>query len=281
MKEGDCCWRLYYTGYDGTPDGVRRLGLATSADGLRWVRHPAGPLTGPGEWVEDGTVLLRGDGWHLFAEGRGDEAHRFVSADGLRWTRVGPLDVRHADGSPLPDGPLGTPAVYVEPGPDGADRWHLFYERRDAGVWHAISTDLAVWTNVTDDPVLTPTPGTADGRLIAMNQVVPWRGRYYAVYHGTGDDAKPRRWASFLAVSDDLNRWEKLGRPLRPVGENKSSGQLVHDGTGFRLYTMHGRVAVHFARPGPPPGLLPPGSPPAVTPPVLATRPPVRTAAAP
>lgn len=37
-------WHLWYTGYDGAKTGIRRLGYATSPDGLQWKRHPGNPL---------------------------------------------------------------------------------------------------------------------------------------------------------------------------------------------------------------------------------------------
>src|SRR4051812_23143343 len=39
----DGIWKLWYTGYD-SPDGIRRLGYATSNDGLQWTRHAKNPL---------------------------------------------------------------------------------------------------------------------------------------------------------------------------------------------------------------------------------------------
>src|SRR5437763_14970552 len=39
MRE-DGIWKLWYTGYDGTADGIRMLGYATSPDGIKWTRHP-------------------------------------------------------------------------------------------------------------------------------------------------------------------------------------------------------------------------------------------------
>jgi hypothetical protein len=102
---------------------------------------------------------------------------------------------------------------------------------------------------VQDDPILSPGPADYDRNLIAMNQVIRYRDRYYAVYHGAkkSDDPKqPTLWSTGLAVSNDLLHWKKFpGNPLRPVAENKSSGLLIRDGDRFRLYTMHNEVNVH------------------------------------
>jgi hypothetical protein len=181
--------------------------------------------------------------YYCFAEGFLDRAHLLTSPDGLHWSRQGLLDVRLTNGRPVPPGPLGTPAAFVENGV-----WHLFYERRDAGIWLATSTDLKVWTNVSDDPVLAPGPADYDRDLIAMNQVFRHGNRYYAVFHGARRGESPALWATGLATSTDLRHWEKYpGNPLRPVSENKSSGLLLQADDGWRLYTLHDRVDVHRA----------------------------------
>ncbi|MGC1274780.1 MAG: glycosylase [Planctomycetaceae bacterium] len=237
LRDGDK-WRLWYTGYDGTREGTKFLGLATSGDGLHWTRHAQNPIYDAG-WVED-MMIVRHDGrFFMFAEGRDDQAQLLASSDGIRWRRVGPLDIRLADGSPVPPGPLGTPTAFFEDG-----TWHLFYERRDAAVWLATSCDMQTWTNVSDEPVLRPGPEAYDSSRIAVNQVVKHEGRYYALYHGTDDRDSPALWTSNLAVSDDLRTWTKYSRnPLFPKSVNRSSNLLVPATPGrFRLYTMHGRV---------------------------------------
>jgi hypothetical protein len=238
-------YKLWYTGYDGTADGRRMLGLATSPDGVTWTRHPANPLVRD-HWVEDVMVARDGGRYLMFAEGENDRAQLLASADGVTWERLGRLDVRLANGEPIPDGPYGTPTAFRDGG-----RWLFFYERSDKGVWLAASDDLKVWTNVRDEPVLTPGPGAYDRDMIALNQVIKHGGRYYAYYHGcatSGPDAK--KWSPAVAASDDLIRWEKYPEnPLLPVAENKSSGIVVDTGAGFRLYTMHPAVHLHTQAP--------------------------------
>lgn len=241
----DGTYKLWYTGYDGSREGVRRLGYATSADGVRWTRHAGNPLDRE-HWIEDMTVVRHAGTYYLFTEGRNDRAHWFTSSDGIRWTRRGTLDIRRTDGQPISEGPFGTPTVWRE-----ADRWVLLYERGDRGVWLATSPDLAVWRHVQDEPVLVPGPAEYDRDLVAVNQVVRHEDRYYAVYHGsarTGPQAG--LWSTAVAASTDLVHWQKYpGNPLFPVSANKSSGLLVHDGRQFRLYTMHPEVCLHL-RPG-------------------------------
>src|SRR5262245_14131323 len=237
----DGVYKLWYTGYDGTNDGLRMLGYATSPDGIDWTRHPRNPIYRD-HWVEDMMVIKRDGVYYMFAEGKNDRAQLLTSKNGIDWTRIGRLDIRRANGEPIADGPYGTPTAWHENG-----TWHLFYERNDLGVWLATSKDLKVFTNVRDEPVLAPGPMDYDKDLIALNQIIKHNGRYYAYYHGcakTGPNA--RLWSTGVATSTDLVRWEKYpGNPLQPVAENKSSGIVVHDGKQWRLYTMHPAVHLH------------------------------------
>lgn len=243
VKDGDQ-YRMWYTGYDPDQQPLKmKLGYATSADGIVWQRHLKNPIVDE-VWVEDMMIVNRNGTFYMFAEGAGDQAQLLKSKDGIQWKRTGALDVRLSNGEKIPAGPYGTPTAVVK---DGV--WHLFYERRDAGIWLATSKDMKTWTNVSDEPLLLPGPDGYDKLMIAMNQIVRHNKRWYAVLHGTGSPTKPRDWCTYFAVSDDLLAWKKCSNgPVLPVADNKSSGVLVHDGERYRLYTMHAKVDLHFAK---------------------------------
>lgn len=247
MREGGR-WHLWYTG--SNPDRaaggpvVRRLGYATSPDGLNWIRSPANPIV-PSAWVEDVCVVRQGGCYWMFAEGERDIAHLLSSANRLDWRLRGPLDIRLADGRPIPDGPRGTPAAWHERGV-----WYLFYERMDRGVWLATSRDLATFTNVSDDPVLACGPEAYDRGRIAVDQIVRYRGLYYAYYHASAAETGGE-WSTSIAVSRDLVHWVKhAGNPVLPFDPehpNRSSAMLLWDGSRHRLYTTHPDVRVRFS----------------------------------
>ena len=240
-QSGKPAWHMWYTGYDGTRAGQKKLGYATSSDGQQWQRHPDNPIYDQ-HWVEDVMIVRKEDTFYMFAEGEGDRAHLLTSKDGVAWARVGDLDVRTKDGQPISAGPYGTPVGWYE-----NETWYLFYERGDLGVWLATSKDMKVWTNVQDEPVLKPGPGEHEKDLIAMNQIVKHKGKYYTYYHGS--KAGSKLWCTNLAVSDDLVHWTKYSKnPLLPLASNKSSGILIHDGDRYRLYTMHDRVDLHLPK---------------------------------
>ena len=224
-------FHLWYTGYNDDRSPNRLLGHATSPDGLKWRRDPANPVFDK-VWTEDVFVLRRGGEFLMFAEGKNDVAHQLKADDPVHWTELGSLDVRKADGTPIPPGPYGTPTVWFEGG-----TYSLFYERGDRGVWLATSKDRKVWTNVRDDPVLAMGPEPYDKYAVAVNQIVKRDGVYYAFYHANAHQPW-KDWTSNVARSRDLVHWEKYpGNPI--VKDNCSSPILVETTEGDRLYTMH------------------------------------------
>lgn len=242
LHEGDL-WKMWFTGYDGTRPGKKMLGYATSTDGIAWQRYPQNPIYSE-TWVEDVCVVPHQGTYYMFAEGEEDQVQLLTSSNGIEWKHQGRVDVRQANGEPISAGPYGTPTAWYENG-----QWNLFYERSDKGIWLARSTDLKIFTNVQDEPILKMGPSDYDLDQIAMNQVICDHGRYYAVLHGAkkpADPTKPSVWSTSLATSTDLIHWQKFaGNPLRPIAENKSSGLLIKDGSEYRLYTMHNEVNLH------------------------------------
>jgi hypothetical protein len=238
-------WHLWYTGSNHDRSPLRRLGHATSCDGLNWRRDAANPLVRD-RWVEDVCVVRGAGRWFMFAEGQDDIAHLLASRDRQRWDPAGLLDIRGTDGRPISAGPRGTPTVWCERG-----IWHLFYEGQDDGVWLATSRDLRTFTNVSDEPVLACGPEPYDRHGVAFDQVIRFRGRYYAYYHAS-PIADRSCWQTCIAMSTDLVHWEKhAGNPILPVDPlhpKRSSATLVCDGVRHRLYTTHPDVRVRFSR---------------------------------
>jgi predicted GH43/DUF377 family glycosyl hydrolase len=234
----DSIYYMWYTGYTKkTGEEMKYLGLATSPNGIDWTRHTGNPIH-KSLWVEDMFVLKSDSTYYMFAESRGDTAHLLTSTDRINWEDKGALDVCQKNGSPIKAGPFGTPTVLKE-----GDTWYLFYERYDAGVWLATSTDMKLWTNVQDEPILKTGPEKYDTYAVAMNCIVKQNGLYYAYYHASAYKDW-REWSMNVAVSKDLINWKKYSRnPI--VGDDKSSGILVNDGEQYRLYTMHPDVNLY------------------------------------
>lgn len=239
LKEEDG-YHLWYTGFrEDRADATLALGYATSPDGITWTRYKDNPIFNE-SWVEDMMVVKSDSVYYMFAEGRNDIAHMMTSTDKIHWKDHGSLKISYTNGEPLTPGPYGTPAVFIK---DSV--WYLFYERNDEAIWLASSVNLTEWRNVKDEPVIKKGPEGYDKFGVAVNQIVAYEGLYYAYYHGTAFEDWSE-WSTNVAVSDNLIDWKKYR--LNPImGNNKSSGLLVHDGLRYRLYTMHPQVSLHFA----------------------------------
>jgi predicted GH43/DUF377 family glycosyl hydrolase len=237
LKEGPN-YHVWFTGYSPASP-TKFLGYATSKDGIHWERFSKETIH-PGQWVEDMCVVKSGKTYYMFAEGEGDIAHMLVSTDRVHWQEKGNLDIRKVDGSPIRKGAYGTPTVYKAKGV-----WNLFYERDDLGIWLATSKDLKTWTNVQDEAVIKMGPDAYDLFAVAMNQVIRYKGLYYGFYHASAFKDW-HEWSTNIAVSSDLIHWKKYGKnPI--IGNNQSSGMVLKDGKGFRLYTMHKKVNLYFS----------------------------------
>lgn len=234
-------YKLWYTGYKKEDTDIKYLGYATSDDGIAWKRYPGNPIFSE-KWTEDMFVLKYQGKYYMYAEGLHDVAHLLTSDNGINWQEQGDLIIRKVNGDKIP-GPYGTPNVVIE-----NNKWYLFYERNDEGIWLARSDDHINWTNIQDEPVLNIGPEKYDFRMLAANQVVKYKDRYYMYYHGLPviDPANPAEtWTSNVAMSADLIHWVKYpGNPIVPG--NHSSPILVSVEGKYRLYTMCPSVCLYY-----------------------------------
>jgi beta-1,2-mannobiose phosphorylase / 1,2-beta-oligomannan phosphorylase len=238
-------YKMWYTGYTDGDKSLKSLGYATSKDGINWDRYSKNPIFSQ-KWTEDVFVMKQDGIYYMFAEGETDINHMLTSDDGINWQEQGDLVILSVSGDTIP-GPYGTTSVIIE-----NDKWYMFYERFDKGIWVATSEDKKIWTNIQDDPVLKNGPEIYDESAVATNQVIKYKGKFYMYYHGStyADWASlgaTSSWTSNVAMSTDLINWVKY--PDNPiVGGGESSPILVYDGSNYQLYTMHNEVRLHNAK---------------------------------
>ncbi len=239
-RDGDL-WRMWYTGYDGTKTGIRRLGLALSTDGLSWTRaepHPLLPICGSKTFASCGATACS-RWWRKESEIAPTDCCRATVAVGNRWARW-TCDASMAARSRTAPSALpccGTTVTSRICFTSGAI-WRV------AGPLHRRQS--------LDERERRAGPVTRSGRLRPVGtghepdrQV--WRHLLRRpARHGS--EHPPRLWNTYFAKSRDLVRWEKPTRAVFEQSANKSSGQLVHDGRGWRLYTFHNQVEVHWPR---------------------------------
>ncbi len=188
----DDTYHMWYAGWDAA--GVRRIGYATSPDGVNWTKHAANPVLEPGPedaWdmqrVRPGTVLWIDGEYHMWYTGVNvfgtAQIGYATSEDGIIWNK-------HPRNPVLPFGDnawdrLGVyrPAVvfdgqiyrmwYTGVGEDGVHRINL-----------ATSPDGIEWIKAAENPELQPDPADLTGTVNVSQPAVLYDGtREPWVYH--------------------------------------------------------------------------------------------------
>jgi hypothetical protein len=196
-------WYAYY--WAGKTTSTRQIGVATSADGLRWRRHAGNPIIRPadGEFdIEAGDVIKEGDLWFMvFCVGnspsRNGQSYRSaVSRDGLAWQRLGTVLDIGAPGS--------SDAGAFEFGhlfKVGA-RYAFIYEAMNAygGPGYRWTVNLAYtdaltaehWTRSKRNPVFAGSgvPGSLDENHTGTPAVYTVNGRRYLFYQAIVTDGR-------------------------------------------------------------------------------------------
>lgn len=162
-KRTDGTLHLYYVGADGDrPDDGgprhRRLGAATSTDGLTWSRHPDNPLVtySPNGGVEEGIFSggMWAEGETLYAmlgamEGTGGKVDGsgdlYTSTDGITWS-VAAREVIDPRGGAIGDDENFPFAAYEHEGTK-----HVFYAAKGRGItnWSASLASGGSWDDLT------------------------------------------------------------------------------------------------------------------------------------
>lgn len=154
-------FKMWYHGYQ---NGTRRIGYATSADGLAWTKYPGNPILSPGpagSWDADSIaepkVLKVGSTYYMYyMRATGNHGVGLAtSSDGISWTKYS-----------------GNPILTVGPSGSWDDNWmevgdvfydgrvfHMWYRAQNTrfdggGIGYAWSEDGRAWTKSSRNPLL-------------------------------------------------------------------------------------------------------------------------------
>lgn len=158
---------IYKMWYHGFRDGVRRIGYATSTDGLNWKKYTGNPVLDvgpPGSWealaVVEPKVIKVGSKYYMWYSGQsgtefyGQNVGLATSADGIHWTKY--------PGNPvLRTGPRGAwddKSVMVGDIVWDGSVFHDWYHGNQfapkGGIGYAKSADGINWTKSPNNPIL-------------------------------------------------------------------------------------------------------------------------------
>ena len=200
-------YQMWYQGHDGSN---RRIGYATSFDGIVWEKYPANPvldLGAPGTWedshVGDPNVLFDGTQYHMWYGGNGRIGYA-TSFDGIVWEKYpdNPVLDLGAPGT-WDDASVGTPTVLF----DGT-KYQMWYTGSDVSkpyphrIGYATSFDGIVWETHPANPVLDVGPiGTWEDWYVGSPIVLFDGTQYQMWYKGYHEEHSQGHWRIGYATS--------------------------------------------------------------------------------
>ena len=174
VLSNDTGYKMWYAGGDGNH---RRLGYATSADGLVWSKHESNPVLdlGPEDTWDDEriygpSVIYDGVEYKMWYHGYDGVNYRIgyaTSGDGIAW-------IKHAENPVIDVGPseswedehIALPSVLFDG--DVYKMWYTGHDGTYKRIGYAISPDGINWSKHEGNPVLDlGTEGTWDDYYIS------------------------------------------------------------------------------------------------------------------
>lgn len=248
----------YYGYYSGEAGGATfQIGLATSADGINWTRHPSNPVLSPGaggSW-DDAAVMAacvwkEGDNWYMLYGGEQADGATDIglatSSDGVNWTKSGSNPVMERTAATWDAGGVRPGQAIVKEG----STYYLYYSGwqtyADFTTWKiglATSSDLTSWSKSGNNPLLA---GDASTYLKGASYpfVKKFGSLYYMWFYGFEVAPDQTRIGMASSASKDSG-WTKAvgGNPILGLGDDgewddywNEMPVLVQVGQRWRMY---------------------------------------------
>jgi branched-chain amino acid transport system substrate-binding protein len=250
IKEGNT-YMMWYRGV--AADGLRRIGLATSTDGVTWAKAPANPVLDPGisgDWDENGIVSARviKDGatfkmWYTGADTAGTMRIGYAtSGDGTSWTKHSGNPVLDVGGSGAWDEQAVLGAHVVK---DDAT-FKMWYTGTDAAgtlhIGYATSADGITWVKYISNPVLFPgAAGAWDDYGVSFPSVLTDGATYRMWYFGKSDPSIDH--IGYATSSDGVSWLKYSGNPILDAGAGSdwdafgvACPSVILDGDTFKMW---------------------------------------------
>jgi predicted GH43/DUF377 family glycosyl hydrolase len=199
-----------------------RLGLARSADGLHFTRHPepvmeaAEPYEMPGGCEDPRLVRIDGRFYLTYTAYDGQTARLCLAtaSDLHSWSRLGPLFPERG----------WTKSGAILDQPIGGRYWMYF---GDTHLWAAHSADFQHW-EVVEAPVLSPRPGMFDSRLVEPGPPPLLTPEGIWLIYNSADAELRYAVSQVLFAADDPTRvlWRADVPLLEPTTADEIEGQV-------------------------------------------------------
>ncbi len=225
---------VYEMWYHGFQDRVRRIGYATSTDGITWTKYPGNPVLvpgPPGAWdqgsVAEPHVVKVGAVYYMFYAHAQDPqgVGLATSSDGIHWMKYAgnPVLTKGTVGAWDDKAMQGGGVVY-----DGRafHMWFRGYNTNFAtALGYAWSLDGMSWTKSPKNPLLTkpnPALGKGDDYGVEGNTNIFRRGAQWWIYYGGFVSCCPENMGFNLATSAVMG-----ARNLAPVVDAGADQTIV------------------------------------------------------
>lgn len=222
IKDGDT-YKMWYSGLDGT--GKRKIGYATSTDGISWTKYVANPVLtvgAAGAWDDDEvgapSVIKDGSTYRMWYTGNDGSTYRVgyaTSANGIAWTKYWGNPVVSLGAGPTDPDRVGVMSPNVIKEESGFVMWYSGYDGSKIYICMAYSGDGARWSKydgtlggVTDKVLDVGAAGAWDDRWVTDCAVLR-SGDVYFMYYMGYDGATG--FAIGLAYSTTGKTWTKYG----------------------------------------------------------------------
>jgi len=184
-------YHMWYQGYNGSS---RRIGYATSEDGVTWTKSESNPVVdlGPsGSWdsseLRSPFVILDGELYRMWYTGSNGSDQRFgyaTSTNGVSWTKHdgNPIIGRGVSGS-WDSVWMASPRVLMN-----GSLYEMMYSAFDGSnvrIGYATSEDGLAWTKFDENPILDQgSSGTWDDTFMFIGAVILTDSNYEMWYGG-------------------------------------------------------------------------------------------------
>jgi predicted GH43/DUF377 family glycosyl hydrolase len=211
--------KIYHMWYSGKHGSTRRIGYATSLDGITWDKSLANPVIDigpPGSWDEYGahtpTVIFDGHIYHMWyggQSGQGGKNRRIgyaTSYDGITWSKSATnpvLDI--GPSSTWDDSWVFFPHVIY----DGTifHMWYGGYDGSNSRIGYAKSSDGITWTKNLGNPLIDVGPTGSWEDVGVHSPTVIYDGITYHMWYRGYDGTNCRIGHAILAGGIS---WRKL-----------------------------------------------------------------------
>lgn len=232
-------YKMWYRGWDLTSNS---FGLATSPDGVTWIKHANSPMLTPTEDWEDGDlghphVIKDGAIYKMWYAPNNRAVGYATSSDGINWTKYAENPILEGTPGAWDKDGISAPFV-IKFGPNDYRMW--YQDGNYAKIGYATSSDGINWTKH-PDPVLTQGPRDAwdDERVSDPN--ILFDGVTYHMWY-TGQDGSTLR-IGYASSPDGINWTKSPNNPLLSSGTANEWDEfgvgepnVLFNGAGYQMW---------------------------------------------